>query len=206
MQGSGPGTTIFLARHAEVYNPRHIVYGRRRGFDLSPRGEEQAAVLACHFAPLPLAAVYASPLLRARRTAAFVAGSQNLPVRLSPLLLEERRPSTAGWSLEREREFGARLFDPDWMDPRDETMEMMAARLVRFVQRAARRHPGGRVLAISHGWPLSVARLALAGRPLEFEAMRDEEPRHCWFCRVSVQGDAVTSVGGWEAPDRLVTL
>ena len=63
-------TILLFVRHAEVHNPRDVVYGRLPRFRLSARGREQAARVAACLAGVPLAAIYTSPLLRARQTAA----------------------------------------------------------------------------------------------------------------------------------------
>src|SRR5919202_3499467 len=65
-------TTIWLARHGEVHNPSNVLYGRMPRVRLTPEGRRQAQALAEFLGPRPLAAVYSSPMLRARRTAAAI--------------------------------------------------------------------------------------------------------------------------------------
>src|SRR5712691_1408091 len=62
-------TTIWLARHGEAHNPHGLLYGRLPRVRLTPEGRRQAHALADFLAPRPLAAIYSSPMLRARRTA-----------------------------------------------------------------------------------------------------------------------------------------
>src|SRR5262245_14410990 len=69
-------TTIWLARHGEVHNPGEVLYGRMPRMRLTPEGHRQAEALADFLAARPLAAVYSSPMLRARRTAAAVLARQ----------------------------------------------------------------------------------------------------------------------------------
>ena len=69
---ASPLTTVWLARHGEVHNPAELLYGRLPRMRLSPEGQRQARKLAEFLAPRPLAAIYSSPLLRARRTAAAI--------------------------------------------------------------------------------------------------------------------------------------
>ena len=66
------GTTIWLARHGEVHNPSNLLYGRLPRMDLSPEGRRQAQALDDFLAERPLAAIYSSPMLRARRTAEII--------------------------------------------------------------------------------------------------------------------------------------
>src|SRR5260221_10448635 len=62
-------TTVWLARHGEAHNPGALLYGRLPRVRLTPEGRRQAQALADFLAPRPLAAIYSSPMLRARRTA-----------------------------------------------------------------------------------------------------------------------------------------
>src|ERR1700694_4393289 len=62
-------TTVWLARHGEAHNPAELLYGRLPRVRLTPEGRRQAHALADFLAPRPLAAIYSSPMLRARRTA-----------------------------------------------------------------------------------------------------------------------------------------
>ena len=60
-----------MVRHAHVHNPQDILYGRLPRFRLSPEGRTQAEILARFLSTRDTAAIYTSPLLRARQTVAF---------------------------------------------------------------------------------------------------------------------------------------
>jgi len=62
-------TAISFVRHGEVYNPDNIFYGRLSGFRLSDNGNYQAVQAAETLNGSQLAAIFSSPLLRARQTA-----------------------------------------------------------------------------------------------------------------------------------------
>jgi broad specificity phosphatase PhoE len=68
-------TTVWLARHGEVHNPAGLLYGRLPRMRLTPEGRRQASALARLLAERPLAAIYSSPMLRARHTAHTVLSS-----------------------------------------------------------------------------------------------------------------------------------
>src|ERR1700682_4564991 len=68
-------TTVWLARHGEVHNPGRVLYARLPRMRLSPEGRRQATALADFLEPRPLAAIYSSPMLRARRTAGIILAS-----------------------------------------------------------------------------------------------------------------------------------
>lgn len=81
-------TTVYIIRHAEAEGN---VYRRCHGqYDslLTPRAYEQLPCLAKRFADVPLDAVYASDLFRARTTAKAVAESHGLTVEIRPVLRE----------------------------------------------------------------------------------------------------------------------
>src|SRR3546814_6877824 len=62
-------TTIFLIRHAAHDLVGRAIVGRMPGVHLSRAGRQQAEKLAERLAQEPLAALYSSPLARARETA-----------------------------------------------------------------------------------------------------------------------------------------
>jgi len=158
--------TVWLARHSEVHNPDGIYYGRLPRMRLSGEGQRQAQALAAFFAVRPLAAVYASPLLRARQVARAVqARHPGIPLRISRDLLEVRTRwqgsshavlESIGW------EIYAHHDGPD-----DETMDAILARMRRWLTRVARRHAGGEVLGVTHGDPLLILLAGLRGLPLD---------------------------------------
>jgi len=149
-----PARLIFV-RHAE---PDEAVRGRVYGSldpGLSPRGRERAEALAAALAREPVAAVYASPQLRARETAAPLACLLGLEAVLEPDLREidfgeleglpvaeaaERYPVAAGWATSP----GAAVF------PGGESIAALRARALAAVERIAARHPAETVAVFGH--------------------------------------------------------
>jgi len=87
--GSAAGVTTFLlVRHASCDPTGKSLAGRRPGVSLNDEGRAQAGALAAWLAPVPLAAVYSSPLERARETAAYLAEPRGLAVRTSNAFVE----------------------------------------------------------------------------------------------------------------------
>jgi broad specificity phosphatase PhoE len=81
-------TLLFLVRHGEsTWNAQGRVQGQADP-PLSPWGVRQAEALARALQPRPLAAVYSSPLLRARQTAAMIGDVHGLRPRLVDALRE----------------------------------------------------------------------------------------------------------------------
>jgi broad specificity phosphatase PhoE len=162
-------TTVLLCRHAEVDNPKSILYGRLPGFGLSSSGRRQAERLAGYLAGEPLTAIYTSPLLRARQTATMVSQFHpSLQLRYSTRLVEvftswQGRP----WTELR----GAMYYDPP-ADPGDEKMFEVAGRVRDFVEWVVRRRPGETVCAVSHGDPIAIYLMALHGVTLSEQDLR----------------------------------
>ncbi len=163
-------TTILIVRHAEVHNPAQVLYGRLPRFRLSEGGRRQAEGTAAFLAGRPVVAIYSSPLLRARQTADRIARHHpTAERRIASALLEVG----TGWQ-------GTPFadFEPGFNGyeqrhgPGDETIEDVRDRMARFVERTRRRHPGQTVVAVSHGDPITILRVALSGRPVTLQALR----------------------------------
>lgn len=77
-------------RHGEVYNPDHVLYGRLPEFHLSQLGRRMAQAAADEFATRerPIAALIASPLIRAQESAAPFAARFGLEIRTEPRIIE----------------------------------------------------------------------------------------------------------------------
>jgi probable phosphoglycerate mutase len=168
-----PATRLLLARHAEVDNARQVLYGRLPRFALSPAGRQQAERLALALAREPVAAIYSGPLLRARQTAGAIARHHPAATRHVSTLLHEVRSAWEGTPLASFATGFSTYGDP--RAPDDETMAGIAGRMLRFVARVHRRHPGACVVAISHGDPITILRVALRGWPLTLAAIRGRD-------------------------------
>lgn len=84
-------TTILLVRHGENdWVKKHRLAGWIEGIHLNENGRQQAAAAAERLAPLPVKAIYSSPVLRCRETADFIANTLDLPVHLLETVGEVR--------------------------------------------------------------------------------------------------------------------
>src|SRR3954453_22565167 len=86
---SAPALRLLLVRHGEVLANRELRYVGTRDEPLADSGVEQAGCLAAALAPLPVGAVYSSPLARARETGERIAAAREVPLRLEPRLREQ---------------------------------------------------------------------------------------------------------------------
>ena len=139
-------TTFYLIRHGD----RERTVGDP---PLSAVGTAQAQATAAYLRNAPLQAVYASPLRRARETAAHIAASHRLPV-VEDVRLRER----ANWGDvpgQTFAEFAAMwecsTHDRDSIPPVGDSARQAGARIEAFVQEIALAYPHGQVAAVTHG-------------------------------------------------------
>jgi probable phosphoglycerate mutase len=158
-------TTISLVRHGHIENPDRVFHGRLPGFPLSERGKKEAAAAAALLQDEPVVAIYTSPMLRARQTAAILqaAFKPQPPIAEEPLLNEIYSPYDGRpWT-----ELEAR----DWdfytgTAPKYEQPETILARVLAFLQRERQRHRGEHVVGVTHADPLAFLWLWLFEKPL----------------------------------------
>ena len=142
-------TIIHLIRHGEVHNPRQILYGRLPRFRLTDNGRLQARVSASRLKISGIDAIYSSPMLRARQTAAEIVGRCGpLKLHISSLLNEvctsyEGRPGADVDARNGDIYTGvAACFE----QPED-----VVRRASKFFRRVRANHPGGCTAAVTHG-------------------------------------------------------
>lgn len=171
-------TLVLFVRHGTTATTGKVLPGRAPGLLLSPAGEAEAAVTAERVAAmsrangsLPFAAVYSSPMERARQTATPLARALGLRVRTEAGLNE---CDFGDWTGRRLREL-RKL--PEWEAvqrhpsgfrfPGGESFTEMQARITGAVARLCERHPGSTVVVVSHADPIKAAVAAAAGTSLD---------------------------------------
>jgi probable phosphomutase (TIGR03848 family) len=147
-------TTIVLLRHATTAATGKRLGGRTPGVHLDPGGREQARAAARRLAALPVSAVYASPLERTRETAAEVARTHGLRVRIERGILEV---DYGDWTdrplaqLRRRALWRTVQQAPSRMTfPGGESIRAAQQRAVEATERIAAAHVGGTVVLVSH--------------------------------------------------------
>lgn len=163
---------VHLVRHADVDNPDHIVCGSMPGFDLSPRGIEQARRVARYLGPRPVVAIWSSPRQMALRTAEEVAARSGVPVRVHPDLVDwnlMERWKGHPWNSIADLfpgEIEAYLADPTRLDFSDEQLAEVATRVARVARALDAEHPHGDIVIVSHQDAIQAGRLLLTGADL----------------------------------------
>jgi probable phosphomutase (TIGR03848 family) len=154
---------LLLVRHALTEATGRRLSGRTPGIHLSDEGRRQAAQLAERLAPLPLAAIYASPLERCLETAEPIATSRRLSIQQIPELAEVDYGRWTGRSMPQlirtalwkkvQQTPSAVTF------PQGEGLIDAQRRSVAALETIAARHPKAVVAVVSHA---DVIRLVLA--------------------------------------------
>jgi broad specificity phosphatase PhoE len=171
-------TIILIARHGESDWNRTKRWQGHADRPLTERGRGQARALAARLGHIELDAVYSSDLQRARDTAAVVAESQELELRIEPDLREVDVGSWSGLTrAEAEERFPEgfarwRTGFPGWED--GETYEDMTKRVLAAVDRIAAAHADARTLVVSHGGPIRA--IHAAALDLDIHAYRRLRP------------------------------
>jgi probable phosphomutase (TIGR03848 family) len=155
-------TLVLLVRHAVTPTTGVKLPGRAPGLHLSDEGRRQADAAAARVAKIPkLAAVYASPLERARETALPIARARSLAVRIERDLAEldvgdwtgislKRASRKPEWSIIQRHPSGFRF-------PGGESFPEMQTRMTAALARLVARHPGEIIAAVSHADPIKAA-------------------------------------------------
>jgi probable phosphomutase (TIGR03848 family) len=170
--GSGrTPTVVLLVRHARTATTGKRLPGQATGLVLSPAGQREAEAVAGRLAGVKLAAVYSSPLERARETAAAIARPRRLAVRIARDLIDLDVGRWAGLPLRAARkrpEWAAIQRHPSgFRFPDGESFTDMQARVVAAIARLVDRHPGQTVVAVSHADPIKAALAHALGIPLD---------------------------------------
>jgi broad specificity phosphatase PhoE len=167
----GPATRLHLVRHGHVHNPRRMVYGRLPGWSLSKKGRAQAEAVARALVGRRVAALYSSPLERARETAAILSRALDVPVRVRDDLIESALAAQweglswphvwvrrrLEWETYRKRPLELRAPEP---------LADLAGRMAAALRAIAAAHAGEEVVAVSHGDPIKAGVIALTGGDL----------------------------------------
>ncbi len=155
-------TVVLLVRHGQTPTTGKVLPGRAAGLHLADAGVQQAQRAAERIGQLTTVdAVYASPLERARETAAPIAATRGLKVRIDKGLLECDFGDWTGAelkSLMKLPEWGTVQRAPSTFTfPNGESFTAMQNRIVGAIDRLRAAHPGGTIVCVSHADPIKAA-------------------------------------------------
>jgi probable phosphomutase (TIGR03848 family) len=155
-------TLVLLVRHGQTPTTGKLLPGRAPGLHLADVGREQAERAAERIAALTkVDAVYASPLERARETAAPIAKALGMRTHVKRGLLECDFGQWTGAELK------ALMKLPEWQTvqrspstfrfPGGESFLEMQTRMVSTLDGLRAEHPGGVIVCVSHADPIKAA-------------------------------------------------
>ena len=186
-----PPTTVLLVRHGSNDYVGRALAGRSLGVHLNAAGRVEAGRLARRLAPLPIAAVYSSPLERAVETAAPLAVARSLDPRLVEAAAEIDFGEWTGRTIaELEADPLWRRFNTERSTTRPPGGELMAeaqARMVGAVEDLRAAHPGETIALVSHADVIRAALAHYAGIPLDA------------IGRFEIRPASVTTLRLWDA-------
>ena len=156
-----------LVRHGQTLQNRLGLIQGRIDTDLNEEGEAQARRLKEDLRDEHFDAVYASPLIRALRTAQIIVEDRNLPIITDARLMEIDQ---GDWTLKKGRElfktlerYRSWVADPTVAyPPGGETIHDVAQRAKSFIEDAQ----VGNILVVAHGGLIAVIHSILEPRPL----------------------------------------
>jgi broad specificity phosphatase PhoE len=164
---------LFLVRHGESVWNRSRRYAGQQDVALSDLGRQQAFRIAGRLAGESLAAIYASPLRRARETAEIIARHSRQTVIVEPGLAEIDHGLWEGLTTQQViREFPShydrwRSQPHTMVMPQGESLDDLALRALASLQRILAGYPGRNVAICAHDAVLRVLLLGTLGLGLE---------------------------------------
>ena len=188
-------TNLVLVRHGETVWHAENRYAGVSDVALTPRGEEQAGQLAAWARNAGLAAVWSSPLSRARRTAQACAAGVPLEVdaRLRELDFGDGEGLTSAEMTQRFPEARAAFLDDPAAHPLPGGEDPVAAanRFTECLQEIAADLPDGRVLVVAHSSAIRLALCRLIGVPLSEYRRLFPRLRNCALTEVRLRDGRV---------------
>jgi broad specificity phosphatase PhoE len=165
---------IYLVRHGGVVNKKNIIYGYLP-LKLSPKGEKEAKKAAIFLRDKKIAAIFSSPQKRAQETAKILSKiiSKN---KLKIQTIKDLRESGWGhflegltWEQARKKYSKETLFysrRPSKVE-KGESLQKMAARMLKIVQKVIKKYPGQNFILVSHRDPILALLLKISRRSFD---------------------------------------
>ena len=166
-------TRIVVIRHGETsWNVATRIQGHR-DIALNDTGRWQAAQVARALGSEPIAAVYASDLMRAHATGASIADAAGAPLHAEPGLRERNFGMLEGRTFAEieadlpEQAQRWRKRDPHFAPEGGESLTLLQARIAEITARLAARHLGEQIVLVAHGGVLDVLYRLATGQALQ---------------------------------------
>jgi probable phosphomutase (TIGR03848 family) len=191
-------TTFLLIRHGSTALVGNTLAGRLPGLHLDAAGRKQAQELALRLEKREIAAIYSSPLERARETAEPLAGRLGQQIRIHEAFNEIDFGSWQG------KHVADLEGDAHWSRfnalrsithaPEGELMLEAQSRVVHALEELRQIHPEETVAVVSHADVIKSALLLYFGAPLDSHLRLDISPASVSVLELSEWGPRITAV------------
>jgi len=176
-------TRLYVVRHAATQLTEGDRFSSQPGVELSEAGRRQATLLAERLRHVGLTAIHASPFSRAVETASLIARPHALAIETHDGLREINHGRWDGLTREEVvarygEEYAAWEKDPFTLAPEGgETGASVLARSLPVIHTIVARHPGERVLVVSHKATIRLLIASLLGfDPRAYRDRLDQAP------------------------------
>ena len=207
-------TTVYLIRHAEAEGNLYRLMHGHYDAGLTERGYRQLPYLKKRFLDVPLDAVYASDLFRARMTASALSVPKGLEIRTMPELREigmgiwEGKPF-GEFMYENPEMYRNYNYDPDkWQVEGAETYAQVRDRMLKALRQIIRDNPGRTVAVVSHAKALRTLIGTLQGMSL-WEIGQSPHSDNTGVTKVEAEGEDIRVIYRDDAghlPEELSTF
>ena len=145
-------TTLYLVRHGESEANAAGVFAGQTDSPLTPKGREQAKVVARALRPVRFDRIVTSPLSRTKDTAAEIAAGRDIRVEVFDDLKEIDVGIAAGKPFDELRGLPGATGDDGWRQwPGGESLEQVLTRSLRVIDRLVAESPGKTICIVGHG-------------------------------------------------------
>ena len=186
-------TRLLLLRHAEVETRYHRIFGGTIDMNLSPRGHEQARILAQFLPAKQLEIIYASPMKRVQQTLAPFLNNGAPPQTIVPNLREVDFGDWTGLNWEQVCE-KFKLLTHEWLEhiergvmPNGENGAQFRTRVEPCLRKIIKDHTGQTVGIFCHGGVIRMILAILLEVPLARTNMFE------------IEYDSMTQIALWPA-------
>jgi probable phosphoglycerate mutase len=162
----------YFVRHGETEWNAEGRWCGRSDVPLSAVGRRQAQLLARRLQPLPIEALYSSPLVRALETARLIGQATGLEPVVDSRLVELSYGEWEGRTFEESKRAAPGIYRAWEADPAaqappgGESGEQLIIRVIPFLREVAGRHPAGNVVVVSHRTLCRLVACHIMGVPL----------------------------------------
>ncbi|MBI2872390.1 MAG: histidine phosphatase family protein [Chloroflexi bacterium] len=185
---------LLLVRHGQT---EWNVQGRTQGGgQLTPKGRRDVEALALRLQRERVAAIYASPSARTRKTAEVLAQALNVEVNIREGLLDLDYGQWSGSTFEAARESAPDLFR-QWEEaphtvrfPGGESLSDLRQRVMAVIQEVLERHPEETVAIVTHDSPIRTVVCSVLGLDDSHHQQVETEPGSLTVAQVG-QGNQV---------------